>query len=143
MRTIIAGSRDIGLSTVRAAMSACPWSDDISVVISGGARGADMNGEEWARERGLPVEQYLPNWHGYGNGAGIRRNIEMGAVAEALVAVWDLVSPGTKHMIEYAESKNRRVFVWSPALGEMRRDGRGWLPLASGSTTLSGPPEGA
>lgn len=130
MRTIIAGSRDVSLGSVRAAMAACPWSDGITLVLSGGARGADMNGEEWAREHHIPIEQYLAEWNRYGKGAGMRRNVEMAAMCEALVAVWDLVSPGTRFMIEMAEKYNRRIFVWSPAFGEMRRDGRGWLPLA-------------
>lgn len=141
MRTIIAGSRDLGLSTVRAGMAACPWADKITVVISGGAGGVDSYGEVWAREHGIPVEQYLANWARHGKSAGVRRNIEMAAMAEALVAIWDLVSPGTAHMITFAESQHRKVFVWSPALGEVRRSGRGWLPLASGDSP--GPPEGA
>lgn len=141
MRTIIAGSRDLGLLHVRAAMEACPWSNQISVVLSGGARGVDRYGAVWAHEHGIPVEEYLPDWERFGRSAGIRRNVEMATLAEALVAIWDLVSPGTEHMITYAEKQHRRVFVWSPALGEVRRTERGWLPLASGAS--SGPPEGA
>lgn len=142
MRTIIAGSRDLGLSAVRAGMAACPWADKISVVLTGRApRGVDVYGEVWAQENGIPVEPYPADWARFGKSAGIRRNIEMAAMAEALVAIWDLVSPGTEHMITYAESQHRKVFVWSPALGEVRRSGRGWLPLASGDSP--GPPEGA
>lgn len=143
MRTVIAGSRDIGMSHVRAAMEACPWRDQITTVISGGARGADTWGEVWAHQAGIPVEQYLAAWQRYGKSAGMRRNAEMASVADALVAVWDLASPGTRNMIELAEKQHRRIFVWSPAFGEMRRSDRGWLPLASGSDTRSGPPEGA
>lgn len=130
MRAIIAGSRDIGLLRVREAMAACPWADRISVVISGGARGADLCGEEWARDHGIPVEQYLADWDRFGKQAGVLRNIQMGNVAEALVAIWDLVSPGTRQMIEYAQKRGLKVFVWSPGLGEVRRTERGWLPLA-------------
>ncbi len=139
MKTIIAGSRDSSMLQVRAALAACPWSSLITTVMSGGARGADTYGEEWAREHGIPIEQYIPDWSRHGRGAGFRRNAEMATMAEGLVAIWDLNSPGTANMIDQAEKLHRRIFVWSPAFGEMRRSDRGWLPLATGESP--GPPE--
>jgi hypothetical protein len=109
MRTIIAGSRGLGLAHVRVAMGLCGWIP--SVVISGAARGVDEAGERWAKEKGIPVEVFPADWEGYGNSAGYIRNKEMAANAEALVAVWDGYSKGTKHMISTAEYHGLSVFV--------------------------------
>jgi hypothetical protein len=60
MRTIIAGSRDItNRSYLEAALQACPWTREITVVICGGANGVDELGDKWALRAGLPVEYFL------------------------------------------------------------------------------------
>lgn len=35
--------------------------------------------------------------------------------AEALVAIWDGQSRGTKHMIDTARAQGLRVYLWRPA----------------------------
>lgn len=135
MRTVIAGSRSVGLLTVRQAMAACPWADAITVVISGKApSGADLYGEVWAKEHELPIEEFPADWDRYGRGAGMRRNCEMAVSCEALVAIWDGVSPGTKQMIQQAERRERRIFVWSPECGEMKKTGDEWVPVHGEAT---------
>ena len=111
MRTIIAGSR-IGATRqmVENAVAACGWVP--SVVISGTARGADQLGEYWALEHRIPIERYPANWEASGRSAGHKRNQEMARVAEALIAVWDWRSPGTKNMIETARFHGLRVFIY-------------------------------
>ncbi|NEN87905.1 MAG: DUF2493 domain-containing protein [Okeania sp. SIO3H1] len=82
MRTIIAGGRDYSLS-------ACDfWALDllpITVVICGKARGADTDGEIWARSRNIPVEEFPADWDNYGRRAGPIRNELMAQVAQAVV----------------------------------------------------------
>lgn len=81
------------------------------IVVSGGARGADKTGEEYAKNEGFLVEVYLADWDKYGKKAGFIRNCQMGEVADALIAFWDGESHGTKHMIEYCKSKGLDVRV--------------------------------
>lgn len=110
MRTIIAGSRiatDPRLITI--AMNHCGWVP--TVVISGTASGADTLGENWAEEHDIPVERYPAQWSMYGKSAGYRRNADMANKAEALVALWDGSSRGTKHMIDLAKRKGLEVYV--------------------------------
>ena len=38
----------------------------------------------------------------------------MAHVADALIAVWDGSSPGTRHMIATARQRGLRLFVWQP-----------------------------
>lgn len=112
MRTIIAGSRGASWEQVSQALDQCPWRTEISLVVSGTAKGADTWGECWAAMNKIPVKKYPADWDSYGKKAGILRNIEMGANADALVAVWDGQSYGTKHMIGVAESAGLTVFVY-------------------------------
>lgn len=111
MRTIIAGSRTVpDYSIVEEAIMESGFV--ITEVVSGTCRGPDKWGEVWARKRGIPIKCFEPEWQLKGRAAGILRNEEMGDYADALIAVWDGVSRGTKHMIDYAKKKGLRVFVW-------------------------------
>lgn len=109
MRTIIAGSRKLGYEAVGQAMRECGWMP--TVVISGTAHGVDVAGERWAQNRDIPVERYPADWANHGVAAGPIRNAKMASVAEALVAVWDGESHGTKHMIRMARQRGLKVFV--------------------------------
>ncbi len=110
MRTIIAGSRDCtDMRELKRAMAGCGWIP--TAVISGGARGADRLGEAWAERQGIPVERHPADWGQFGRSAGHRRNAEMAACAEALVALWDGKSPGTEGMIGLARKRGLRVHV--------------------------------
>ncbi len=101
LRTIIAGSRSAIYGDVQSAMSRCPFTSSISVVISGKAKGADTHGETWTRLNDLPIEEFPADWS-LGKKAGHSRNLKMAENAEALIGVWDGYSPGTKDMIEIA-----------------------------------------
>lgn len=73
-----------------------------TVIISGGAKGADSIAEKWAHEYGLTTEIYLPDWDKYGKSAGFLRNTEIVAHADMVVAFWDGQSKGTLNTIEQA-----------------------------------------
>ena len=110
MRTIIAGCRTAtDFQDVQKAIEDSEF--DISVVISGAARGADKLGEEWAARNNISIERYPANWDKYGRSAGPIRNGEMAKVADALIALWDGQSRGTKNMIETAEKKGLKVHI--------------------------------
>ena len=81
------------------------------IIISGGARGADLLGEKYAKDEGFDLEIYLADWKKFGKTAGFRRNEQMAEVADALIAFWDGKSHGTKHMIDIMNEKNLQVKV--------------------------------
>ncbi len=111
MKTIIAGSRDgVVYNDIVEAVKESGF--DISVVISGAARGADRFGERYAKENNIEIEQYPADWNQYGKSAGYIRNSQMANVADALIAIWDGTSKGTKNMINTAEKKGLKVFVY-------------------------------
>lgn len=114
MKTIIAGSRDnVTFENVEDAieLSAIP----ITEVVSGTARGADRHGERWARFNNVPVKSFPAEWRNQdgstNKAAGHQRNRKMAEYAEALIAVWDGKSPGTKGMIDIANRKGLTVYV--------------------------------
>lgn len=84
MKLIVAGGRDWAdrdrtrcvLDDIREVLEY-----DIEEVVSGGARGADALGEEWARDRKIPVKVFSPDWDKHGRAAGPIRNREMAAYA--------------------------------------------------------------
>ena len=71
--------------------------------ISGGARGADALGEQYADENEFKVKRYLPDWEKYGRAAGPRRNKIMVDAADYIICFWDGESRGTGSTVKYAE----------------------------------------
>lgn len=113
MRTIIAGSRGFtNIQDVRDAIIKSGFL--ITTVLSGTAKGVDRLGEQWARENQCFCERYPADWDRHGAAAGPIRNEEMANVAEALVAVWNGRSRGTRHVIEVAKKKGLKVYVHEP-----------------------------
>ncbi len=110
MKTIIAGSRDINdMDKLYKALISVNW--PITEVVSGGARGVDMLGEQWAFDKGIIFTRFPANWEKFGRGAGFIRNAEMANYAEALVAIWDGCSKGTGNMIDLARAKRLKIHV--------------------------------
>ena len=111
VRVIIAGSRSYpgGYEGVHRAVMASGFL--VATVISGVARGADLEGERWARSHGLPIEYYPANWKKHGKKAGMIRNQQMADVADALIALWDGKSRGTRDMIERM-AKKPTIIYW-------------------------------
>lgn len=112
-RTIIAGSREnLSYKHVKHAIENCGW--EITTVLCGEAAGVDKHGALWAKRNGVPVESYPADWETHKRSAGHIRNAEMARHAEALIAVWDGASPGTKSMIRIARKQGLRVYVYQP-----------------------------
>lgn len=109
-RVIIAGSRDFNdYELLKRVADYLLQNKDQVVIVSGAARGADLLGERYAKERGLEIARYEANWDLYGKRAGYLRNEEMARNADALIAFWDGRSRGTKHMIEIACNEELQV----------------------------------
>ena len=71
-----------------------------SLVISGGAKGADTYGIQWAQARGIPIKEYKPdqrliNTTSFRHEA-MTRNTDIVNNSDRVVAFWDVKSRGTK-----------------------------------------------
>jgi len=112
MKTIIAGSRSIDdICILAVALEACPFTADISEIVSGTAKGADRLGETYAQHYKIPLKRFPADWNSYRRSAGIIRNTEMAQYADALIALWDGQSRGTAHMIKTAKHEGLEVFA--------------------------------
>ena len=126
LRIIIAGGRDFNnfnllfnsVEDIRKNILSKKYKDiDRECIVSGTAKGADSLGEEYANKVGLLVYRFPANWDRHGKRAGFIRNAEMGRFAISddsygvLIAFWDGVSRGTKHMIDFATAHGLEVHV--------------------------------
>lgn len=111
MKVIIAGSRTVtDLAIIETAIRKADF--PITEVVSGGARGVDTLGEEYAKKNGIPIKRFPANWDKYGKSAGYKRNVQMAEYADALIAVWDGESRGTMHMINIARDLGIKNFIY-------------------------------
>ena len=81
-------------------------------IVSGAYKGADLLGERYAAERNYQIKQFPADWRRYGKSAGLKRNTEMAAYADILIAFWDGKSKGTKNMIDLATQAGLKVKVF-------------------------------
>lgn len=110
MKVIIAGSRDFTNRHVVA--QALNDSGFIPTqIVSGGARGVDTVGENIALLMGYSVKQFPADWETYGKAAGPIRNAQMAEYADALIAIWDGESRGTKNMIDTMQKLGKPVHI--------------------------------
>ncbi len=116
MKLIIAGSRgyhdeDDFYRRMADILAKNKWMTEVTEVVSGTARGADTLGEEWAALFRIPVTRMPADWDRYGRSAGFIRNGHMAIYADALVAFWNGVSPGTRSMIDLAKGRGLIVHI--------------------------------
>ena len=104
MKLMIAGSRSITNIDLSQYVS-----NDIDLIISGGASGIDTLAEAYADKKRISKLILRPSYQRYGRGAPIIRNAQMVDIADEVLVIWDGSSKGTKNTIEYAQSKNKPV----------------------------------
>jgi len=114
MKVIVAGGRnfqDYALLEATLLHLFSNTSPDEIEIVSGGAKGADALGEQFAKIRQMLIQRFPADWRTHGKKAGFIRNMQMAEAAECLVAFWNGSSPGTRSMIQIARSKGLRVRV--------------------------------
>lgn len=81
-------------------------------IISGGARGVDTLARKYTIDNNLILVEMKPQYK-YDNdrGAPLRRNTDMAKYGNVLIAIWDGVSTGTKHMIDQMNKLGKPVYV--------------------------------
>lgn len=117
MRIIIAGGRDLYVdsSFIDGALNhfgipdpEIPLSPD--EIVSGGARGIDSCGEEYAKELDVPVKKFPADWDRLGLKAGPVRNAQMAEYADVLLLIWDGESRGSANMKNQMQRLKKPVY---------------------------------
>lgn len=113
MKVIIAGSRSIeDYEFVKKCIKESGFY--ITEIISGGAFGVDTLAKVYANENDIPFTEMKPDYIRYDSKyAPLYRNIRMANYGEGLIAIWDGVSRGTKHMINQAKKKSLQIKVFN------------------------------
>ena len=76
-------------------------------IVSGGASGVDACAEKYAKDNGIKITVFLPEYNRYGRGAPIVRNKIIVDYTDKVIAFWDGKSRGTLWVIKYAKATNK------------------------------------
>lgn len=111
-RAVFCGSRTwADPAPIREALSSLPKA---TVIVAGGARGADKVAEREARRMGFALEVYPARWEEEGRGAGYRRNermVNLPGVEDIFAFRRGEISRGTDHTIRLSEQAGLRTEV--------------------------------
>ncbi len=117
MRVAVIGSRGLQVDHLEDYLP-----EDVTEIVSGGARGIDTCAKNYALAHGLKLTEFLPEYEKYGRGAPLRRNITIIEHADLVLAFWDGKSRGTKYVIDNCKKRNIPVVVFTPAAGSEAND---------------------
>jgi|JI9StandDraft_1071089.scaffolds.fasta_scaffold123601_3 hypothetical protein len=113
MKVAVVGSRDFTeRQRLYSKLDRLQAKRQITLVISGGARGVDTFAVDWAKSRGIPWDIKWPDWNTHGKKAGFLRNAQIIDEADICIAFWDNVSKGTAHSIGLAKKKGIPVKIF-------------------------------
>ncbi len=85
--------------------------DDVTEIVSGGARGIDACAAKYAKENGIKLTEFLPDYKKYGRSAPIKRNNLIVDRADLVLAFWDGKSKGTGYVIDYCKKVGKALKV--------------------------------
>ena len=120
-KVAIVGSRDIdNLKLLEDIWQQLKLPYDDVEIVSGGAKGVDTNGEDFAIKYDIPITIYRPDWDRYGKRAGFKRNEDIIKNCDICIAIWDGKSPGTKHFMDLCKVYFKRLYVWNNSPGQKR-----------------------
>ena len=111
MKVAIIGSRNLGVIGLENFLP-----ENVTEIVSGGARGVDTCAREYAQAHGIQLTEFLPDYTRYGRSAPLKRNLEIIAYADLVLAFWDGKSHGTKYVIDNCQKQvvPIRVYLYKP-----------------------------
>lgn len=98
MKVAVIGSRSIYVSDIGSHLPA-----GCTEIVSGGARGVDTCAANYAKDMGLKLTEFLPDYSLWGKRAPLVRNKEIVNYADYVVAFWDGESRGTWFVLNYCK----------------------------------------
>ena len=87
--------------------------DDFDSIIHGNVEGVCLITEEWAKENNIRCEGIDPDWNKFGRSAGVLRSKEMVKKCDKGIAIWDGISKGTYHEINFLIKANKLLCLYS------------------------------
>ena len=107
MKVAIIGSRTLQVKNLEQYLP-----QEITEIVSGGARGIDTCAKNYAAEHHIQLTEFLPNYREYGKSAPLKRNLEIIRYADIVIAFWDGKSHGTKFVIDNCRHMRREIKIF-------------------------------
>ena len=85
--------------------------ENVTEIVSGGARGIDACARKYAKAHGIKLKEFLPEYEKHGRSAPLKRNLQIIDYADLIIAFWDGQSRGTKFVIDNCKKRNKKVTV--------------------------------
>lgn len=95
---------------------------NITLIVSGGANGADRLAEQYAREHNIEILILKAEWGKYGKRAGYIRNVEIWNNSDFGIAFWDGKSRGTKYSFEIAKKQGKYCKIFTYKFERVNKD---------------------
>lgn len=110
MKIAIIGSRSLSIKDFGEYLP-----EDVTEIISGGAKGIDRCARNYAVDHKIKLTEFCPDYARFGRSAPLKRNLEIIAYADIILAFWDGKSRGTKYVIDTCRKlqKSCEVFLFS------------------------------
>ena len=105
MKLAIVGSRKISANIGE------HMPENVTEIVSGGAAGIDTLAAEYARNNGIKLTEFLPDYSRYKRAAPLKRNQLIAEYADLCLAFWDGESRGTLNTINLFKKLNKSVNV--------------------------------
>lgn len=110
MKVAVVGGRDF--SDKELLYATLDKYQELEIIVTGDAKGADSLALAYAKEKGIPFEVFFADWTKNGRAAGPLRNKEIVSSGPQLViAFWDGKSAGTRSTITLAEKAGTPVKI--------------------------------
>lgn len=107
MRVAVIGSRTLEVENLEKYLP-----QGVTEIVSGGAKGIDACARRYAQRKGLKLTEFLPEYEKYGRIAPLKRNLQIIAYADIVLAFWDGQSKGTKYVIANCRKQKKKVTVY-------------------------------
>lgn len=113
MRVAVIGSRNLWVNNLGKYLP-----DEVTEILSGGAKGVDRCAREYALENNIKLTEFLPEYDKYGRSAPLKRNFTIIENADLVLAFWDGASRGTKHVIDNCKKTGVPIKIFMPKRGK-------------------------
>ena len=107
MKVAVIGSRELRVDNLGKYLP-----EEVTEIVSGGARGIDTSAREYALKNNIKLKEFLPEYEKYGRSAPLKRNIQIIDYADMVLAFWDGKSRGTKFVIDNCKRIGKRVKIF-------------------------------
>ncbi len=114
MKVIIAGPRHLTDHSIYGPIVQKAIVDsgfNLTELNHGGAKGIDSIAHNIGLTSGMMIRPFDAYWFKHGKAAGPIRNREMADYSDALIAIWDGESQGTRDMVDCMLAKKKPVFI--------------------------------